>query len=253
MVNSIGMKLVRIPAGKFRMGSPLSEVGRIPNEHPHDVEITRPFWIGMYEVTQGEYQRVMNENPSGFTAPGDSGLRLPVHGVSWHDATTYCERLSELAEEKKQGRLYRLPTEAEWEYACRGGATTSVPFGVGDGLSLSSAQANFNGTHPYGDAEQGEYLKRPCEVGSYKPNAFGLYDMHGNVWEWCRDWYGNYGATAYRDPEGSPDPKENNKVYRGGSWRAEGAMCRSALRFKNTPEYASEVVGLRVVCIVTSR
>ncbi len=192
VTNSIGMKLALIPAGKFLMGSPKDEKDRLLAEEQHEVSITKPFYLGVYEVTQAEYEKVMENNPSCFSANGDGKYsvndmdtsRFPVENVSWDDAVAFCKKLSELPEEKKAGRVYRLPTEAEWEYACRAG--TKTPFHYGD--SLSSKQANFCGHFPYGGADKGPWLKRTAKVDTYAANAFGLYDMHGNVWEWCQDW-----------------------------------------------------------------
>ncbi len=173
IVNSIGMKLALIPAGTFLMGSPDSELGRCPDEGPqHEVTISRPFYLSIHPVTQREYQTVMGVNPACFMAnlfkrnPGH-----PVEQVSWDEAVDFCQRLSSLAAEKHAGRVYRLPTEAEWEYACRAGTTTPFHFGT----SLFSIQANIDYNR-----------NRTTKVGSYPPNAWGLYDMHGNVWEWCR-------------------------------------------------------------------
>lgn len=192
--NSFGMQFVQIPPGTFMMGSPPDEPERSDNEGPqHPVEITKDFYMGIYPVTQSEYEAVMGRNPSYFSAAGQGKERVagmdtrgfPVEYVSWHDASEFCKKLTEMDESLPEGWEYRLPTEAEWEYACRAGTTTPFHFGS----TLSSYQANFNGDHPYGDAPKGPYLKRTCEVGSYKCNGWGLYDMHGNVWEWCLDWY----------------------------------------------------------------
>jgi formylglycine-generating enzyme required for sulfatase activity len=199
-INSVGMKLVTVPKGKFKMGSLEAETGRDSDEGPqHEVEITQPFQMGAYEVTQEEYQKVMGTNPSYFSAGGGGAARVagmdtkrfPVENVSWDDAQAFCRKLSELPAEKKAGRSYRLPTEAEWEHACRAGTTTAFHYGA----SLTSTQANMYGLSPYGGAKAGPNLQRTEKVGSYRPNAFGLYDMHGNVLEWCQDWFD---TTYYR-------------------------------------------------------
>ena len=234
ITNSIGMKLALIPAGKFIMGSPKDEKDRWYDEEQHEVSITKPFYLGVYVVTQAEYEKVMGNNPSYFSPKGggkdkvkdmDTG-QFPVETVSWDDAVAFCKKLSELPEEKKAGRVYRLPTEAEWEYACRAGTKTAFHYGN----SLSSKQANFNGNLPYGGADKGPYLERTAKVGSYAANAFGLYDMHGNVWEWCQDWYDeNYYKNSPR--EDPPGPTQASyRVVRGGCWIAHGGYCRSANR-----------------------
>ena len=251
--NSIGMKLVRIPADKFAMGSPATEAEREGGEEPHEVAITRPFYLCVHTVTQGQFQKVMGKNPSFFHPKNGGGLDHPAEQVRWGEAREFCARLSALPEEKKAGRTYRLPSEAEWEYACRAGTTT--PFNVGD--ALSSKQANFNGNFPYGGAEKGPFLGRTAKVGSYPPNAWGLYDMHGNVYEWCNDWY---------DPDYyKKSPKENPKgpekgvvatgfrsdffvVVRGGCWLDEGRACRSARRFRLQQSEPYRWTGFRVAC-----
>jgi formylglycine-generating enzyme required for sulfatase activity/outer membrane protein assembly factor BamB len=251
LTNSIGMKLALIPAGEFLMGSGDSEAGARDDERPrHRVRITRPFYLGVHEVTQDEYTRVMGSNPSFFapTGPGQgkvAGLntgRFPVEQVRWPDAVEFCRRLSELPEEKKAGRAYRLPTEAEWEYACRSGTATAFAFGN----SLSSRQANFNGLFPFGDAPRGPFLARTSEGGSYRPNAWGLYDMHGNVWEWCSDWFGKdyYKESPRDDPTGPA--RGSVRVIRGGEWYGDGRDCRSAFRYADLPTGIFYVLGLRV-------
>jgi uncharacterized protein (TIGR02996 family) len=255
--NSIGMKLVLIPAGKFLMGSPQDETDRSKDEQQHEVEITRPFYMGVCTVTQEQYEKVMGNNPSYFASTGGfkdrvQGMdtrRFPVENVSWEDAVEFCKRLAELPQEKKAGRLYRLPTEAEWEYACRGGAVSSKPFCFGD--SLSSGQANFNDKYPYGGAGKGPYVQRTSEVALYRPNAFGLFDMHGNVWEWCGDWYGPYPRKSVKDPTGPATGK--CCVVRGGSWNLSGGACRTASRHRNGPGNSYSDHGFRVVCVAAPR
>jgi formylglycine-generating enzyme required for sulfatase activity len=169
---------------------------------------------------------------------------LPVENVSWEEAQAFLSKLSALAEEKKAGRRYRLPTEAEWEYGCRGGSSTYRTFHFG--RSLSSARANFDGRFPYGGAEKGPYLKRTCKVGRHEPNGFGLYDVCGNVDEWCQDWYGEnyYARSPNRDPLG---PSEgSHRVLRGGCWNANGEHCRSADRDMALPGDRNKQLGFRV-------
>ncbi|MCI0464002.1 MAG: SUMF1/EgtB/PvdO family nonheme iron enzyme [Gemmataceae bacterium] len=251
VVNSIGMKLVRIPAGSFLMGSPPGEEDRADDEGPqHKVDMARPFYLGAYEVTQQEYLEVMGANPSHFCATGggrqqvvgvDLG-RFPVENVSWEDAVAFCKALSARAAEQKAGRTYRLPTEAEWEYACRAG--TAGPFHFG--MALSAEQANFDGKRPYGPAPKGAVRRNPVGVGSFPANAWGLYDMHGNVWEWCGDYYGSYeDKLANNLPERRAD---SDRVLRGGAWLFAAFECRSARRTGRTPTQRGPYYGFRVVC-----
>jgi len=253
--NSIGMKLVRIPAGKFVMGSPAGEAEREASEEQHEVAITRPFYLGVFTVTQGQYQKVMGKNPSFFHPKNGGSFDHPAEQVRWGEAREFCTRLSALAEEKKAGRTYRLPSEAEWEYACRAGSTTA--FHVGD--ALSSKQANFNGNFPYGGVEKGPYLGHTEKVGSYKPNAWGLYDMHGNVLQWCNDWFDRdyYKKSPKENPKGPekgamPTGFDDNffVVVRGGCWLDEGRACRSARRFRLQQTEPYRWTGFRVVCEV---
>jgi formylglycine-generating enzyme required for sulfatase activity len=275
ITNSIGMRLVRIPPGKFTMGSPAGGEDRFDNEGPqHEVEITQKFWLGVTEVTQRQFKAVMGFNPSYFSTDGEekpgeeykharpaggkdkvSGKSTddyPVENVSWDEAVEYARKLSARPEEQRAGRLYRLPTEAEWEYACRGGARSSYQvFHFGN--SLSSAQANFDGNYPYGDAGKGDYLQSTCKVSSYRANKFGLHDMHGNVWEWCADWFGEdyYATSPRRDP---PGPSEGSlRVIRGGSWDRSGRFCRSAGRAGSAPELRGSALGFRVALVPAGR
>jgi formylglycine-generating enzyme len=290
ITNSIGMKLVRIPAGKFTMGSTKKEqddaiaafeklYGRKASETEsafyrvegpqHEVEITNPFWLGIHEVTQGQFEKVMGYNPSYFSRDGQgrTGVKYkdagkpaggkdkvladtsgyPVENVSWEEAVELCQKLTKT---ERGGRRYRLPTEAEWEYSCRGGADSATLFHFGD--SLSPTQANFDGNYPH-RAAAGKYLECTCKVGSYKQNAFGLFDMQGNVWEWCADWYGSdyYAKSPRRDPPGAADG--SMKVYRGGSWYDTAQNCRSAFRGRNPPGDRNNNRGFRVALVPSGK
>ncbi|MCY2990257.1 MAG: formylglycine-generating enzyme family protein [Planctomycetota bacterium] len=228
LTNTLGMQLVLIPTGEFLMGSPDSDSEAGSAEKPqHRVQITKPFYLGVYEVTQTQYQKVVGSNPSEF-----KGESLPVETVSWEDAVAFCQRLSEVAEERVAGRTYRLPTEAEWEYACRAGSTGKYSFGESEAELGKSAWYNKNSgntTHP---------------VGAKQANAWGLCDMHGNVWEWCQDWYGPYAAGQASDPSGSG--AASLRVLRGGSWCDGGRICRSAYRLRIGPGGRNLVIGFRV-------
>jgi formylglycine-generating enzyme required for sulfatase activity len=245
VTSSIGMKLALVPAGVFTMGSPPTEPGRHSDEMQHRVAITRPYYIGVYEVTQGQYYEVMGENP-GYA---DKKLNpktadFPAVCVSWDDAMAFCKKLSERATERQAGRRYRLPTEAEWEYACRGGPRVkSQPYLFGE--TISSRLANFNGQFDGGD---GPNLKRITRVGSYPPNALGLHDMHGNAWEWCLDLYAEdyYRHSPRKDPQG-PDTG-SMYVLRGGSCYNSGTSTRSANRYRNWSSAYGDA-GFRVVCV----
>ena len=233
--NSIGIEFASIPAGKFLMGSPATEKERNPNETQHEVTLTQGFLMGVHEVTQAQYAQVMGKNPSDF-----QGDNLPVETVSYKDALEFCQKLSDLPAEKAAGRKYRLPTEAEWEYCCRAG--TSTPFHFGN--ELNGTQANCDGTFPYGNTQKGPFLRETSPVGSYPPNAWGLYDMHGNVCEWCQDWSGDYPKQSVTDPRG---PEAGAIcVLRGGSWGNEAANCRSAGRRGNDPSYRNGRIGFRL-------
>jgi formylglycine-generating enzyme required for sulfatase activity len=238
------------------MGSPDSEPARWNQEGPQTrVTLSQGFWMGKHEVTQGEYLAVMGSNPSYFTTANGYGTDLsrPVETVSWHEAVAYCAALT--ARERAAGRLpagyeYRLPTEAQWEYACRAGTTT--PFHYGN--ALRSGMANFYGPYEYPPCggstwycynPSGIYLGRTTSVGSYAPNAWGLYDMHGNVWEWCQDWYGVYGGVPVTDPQGPATG--SYRVFRGGGWDSYANYCRSAFRYGGNPACRGSSIGFRVV------
>jgi formylglycine-generating enzyme required for sulfatase activity len=235
ITNSIGMKLVLIPKGTFTMGSPIDEEGRMDDEVQHQVTISQDYYLGVTEVTQGNYEKVMGENPSyyqdGRVEDRDSS-KFPVEQVSWYDAVEFCEKLSDLPEEKKAGRVYRLPTEAEWEYACRAGSNSSYCFGN---------EVESLGDYAWFDRNSGAQTH---SVGEKKTNSWGLYDMHGNVWEWCSDWYGEYPKDSVSDPLG---PKEgSNRVCRGGCYSFNAMDCRSGLRFCCNPSDDYSIFGFRV-------
>ena len=234
ITNSIGVKLVLIPKGTFMMGSPESEQGRNENETQHEVTISKDYYLGVYEVTQAQYEKVMGKNLSLFQGAkvGNENADLPVENVSWDEAVKFCKKLSALPEEKKAGRVYRLPTEAEWEYACRAGSKTAYSFDDEEGLLPEYGWFRRNSS------------RRTHTVGLLEPNAWGLHDMHGNVWEWCSDWYEEYPKGAVSDPTG---PKEGSyRVLRGGCWNDEAAYCRSAFRYRFDPSYRSYSLGFRV-------
>jgi formylglycine-generating enzyme required for sulfatase activity len=257
LTNSIGMKLALIPAGTFLMGSPADEAERDEVEIQHEVTISKPFYLGVYEVTQREFNQLMAatvKRGAIFDTKRGGGPDFPMENITWGEAVAFCNTLSGLPEEKKAGRRYRLPTEAEWEYACRAGTTT--PFA--SGKAFSSKEANCNGNYPYGGADKGPFLSQTAKVGSYAPNAWGLYDMHGNVAEWCADFYDKdyYRKSPKADPRGpekgvvSTDYQDFYRVIRGGCWLDEARGCRSAYRFRAMPHDPYRLIGFRVVCEV---
>jgi formylglycine-generating enzyme required for sulfatase activity len=245
--NSIGMKLVRIDAGAFTMGQgetpPASRAewnSRDWDEAPaHRVKISKPFFMGIHEVTNSQYERFdpahkkLRERKD--AAKGDDE---PVTFVTWQQAVDFCDWLS-----KKEGKPYRLPTEAEWEYACRAGTTTALHYGD----SVDSYSANFNGLSGYGTTRGGPFHRTTRHVGAYPANKFGLYDMHGNVMEWCSDWYAaDYYAKSPKDDPTGPETG-TEKVTRGGSWSNSGKACRSAVRTKLAPDSSHYGLGFRMV------
>ncbi len=320
ITNSIGMKLTYIPPGKFMMGSPKEELERSDNEFQHEVELTKGYYMGVYEVTQEEYETVMGKNPSYFLVQGNGSInaaglrtqRFPVEKVSWEDAKEFCRKLTdsetprdlqvkqdetaaklelakanyrlsennfersqklfgfkaismaemdiarqshaeakarlEIAKEALnllglQIRIYRLPTEAEWEYACRAG--TKTPFRFGE--TINSDQANYNGDSPFDNGAKGLNRAKPMPIGSFGPNAWGLHDMHGNVFEWCADWY--HDQYYENSPSANPEniKQTDRRSVRGGSWLKGARNARSAYRGSVRPDYRSPDVGFRVV------
>ena len=247
------LQMVPIQPGTFTMGSPAgikggflglqtigAEEGRSEDEIQHRVTLTKPFWLGKYPVTQLEYESVMGKNPSKF-----NGANLPVERVSWYDAKEFCKKLNEIhADKLPAGYQFDLPTEAQWEYACRAGTTTAL----NNGKDLTSDWgwgecSNLNEVAWY-DQNSG---KRTHEVGQKRANAWGLYDMHGNVWEWCRDWYGYYPYGSITDPVGPSSG--SSRVIRGGSWNSVANDCRSAVRGRNDPSDRGYDRGFRLALV----
>lgn len=246
-----GTNLVYVPAGHFTMGSPELEPARWETEGPEtEVTISRGFWMGRFEVTQGEFEAVMGRNPSEFTR----NPSLPVEQVDWSEAVAFCQAMTtreRVASRLPSGYTIRLPTEAEWEYACRAGSKTAFHFGD----ELRSGMANFNAAFEYPPCDgnrdfcpnpNGEFRQGTVVVGTYPANAWGLHDMHGNVSEWCADWWaGNLPGGNVVDPVG-PSPTAP-RVIRGGGWRSYGVDCRSASRSDSNPIHGNSDVGFRVV------
>ena len=241
--NGISLEMVYIRGGKFVMGSPAGE-GYDSEKPQHEVTV-QPFFIGKFQVTQAQWKAVANlpkikrdlkPDPSNF-----KGDDRPVEQVAWYDAVEFCDRLS-----RQTNKQYRLPSEAEWEYACRAGTTTPFHFGE----TITTDLANYNGNYTYGNASKGKYRGQTTPVGSFSPNAFGLYDMHGNVWEWCADtWHENYSGAP---TDGSAWVNNNNEnqpqVLRGGSWFNLPVNCRSADRYRYNPAIDNLNIGFRVAC-----
>jgi formylglycine-generating enzyme required for sulfatase activity len=238
------MTFVLVPPGKFLMGSPEREKDRGEDEMLHEVTLTEPFDLGKMEVTQAQYQAVAAENPSHLKKEADR----PVEGVNWGEARDWAAKVTK---KRADGHLYRLPTEAEREFSCRGGRSSSECFGVGDGRALSSREANFNGNYPYGGADKGPFLFSPCRVGSYAANALGLHDMEGNVMEWCADWYGPYDRDQVTNPSGTP--RDRFRVARGGWFSSGGDCCRAACRAVLLPSIGRDISGFRLARTLPSR
>ncbi len=240
LVKSLGMEFVPISPGTFMMGSPESEEDRYKDEIQHEVTLTQGYYLQTTQVTQGQWQAVMGNNPSRFKNCGED---CPVENVSWKRVQAFIKKLN-----KRESRYhYRLPTEAEWEYAARAGTTT--PFSFGN--TLSTDQANYNGNYPYAGSPKGIYREKTTPVASFAPNAWGLYDMHGNVWEWCQDWYGDYPKGSVTDPQGPSSG--DRRVLRGGGWVSSAGVCRSANRLRFTPGDRLDRIGFRLVAPLVSR
>jgi len=262
-------EMVLIKGGTFTMGSLSEETNSFHDERPrHEVTLTN-FNISKYEITQKEWKDVMGDNPSNFI-----GDNLPVEKVNWYDALVFCNKLSvkngltpaysilgstdtsdwgtipvypeinaawDAVEIVNEANGYRLPTEAQWEYACRAGTTT--PFNTGE--NITTDQANYNGHYPYKNNPEGIFLETTVEVGTFKPNAWGLYDMHGNVWEWCWDWHARYAEDTQKNPQGAIIGAY--RVARGGSWNNNARFLRSAARGSSAPAFRESIIGLRIV------
>ena len=221
--------------GTFLMGSPADEPERLDNETQHPVTLTRGFWIAETPVTQALWEIFMGGNPSSF-----KGTELPVDSVSWDDAQRFINKLNGMKPELQ----LCLPTEAQWEYACRAGTTT--PFSFGN--NINTDQVNYNGNSPYNKGRKGEFRNRTVEVKAFPPNAWGLYQMHGNVWEWCQDWYEAYPHQPVTAPKGAVSGAD--RVLRGGSWIDGGRHCRSASRNALDPASGLSDCGFRLALAI---
>ncbi len=247
-----GMKLCWCPAGRFLMGSPPSEPDHRPDENRVQVRLTRGFWMAKYETTQADWKRVMGPLPAPPTKELPVRDDLPVGNVNYAQAEEYCRRLTERARnagELPPGWEFRLPTEAQWEYACRAGTTSATAYGA----ALDRRQANFAGAC-YNAADAGPKIGHAAAVGSYPPNRWGLCDMHGNTYEWCRDWY-HARLPGGVDPDLSGVKGTRNgdgtysRVRRGGAWGDDGAACRSARRLRFEPERGYDHIGFRIALV----
>jgi formylglycine-generating enzyme required for sulfatase activity len=239
--NGVTLEMAVIPGGTFMMGSPENEEERCTDESPQHQVTVPSFFMGKYPVTQAQYQAIMGTNSSYC-----NGSNRPVESTNWNNAVTFCQKLS-----KRTGKTYRLPSEAEWEYACRAGTTTPFHFGE----TITTDLANYSGNYTYGGGIKGIYRGETTEVGSFEvANNFGLYDMHGNVWEWCQDsWHSSY-KGAPTDGNAWLDTDTNVRLLRGGSWIDFPVYCRSAFRYNDfNLDTLSNYIGFRVVCSGAAR
>ena len=227
-INGVEFAFRWCPAGKFMMGSPEGEEGHKNSETQHKVTLTTGFWMMETEVTQKQWQAIMGNNPSSF-----KGDDLPVENISWNDCQEFCRKCTQL------GLSVQLPMEAQWEYACRAGSTTAYSWGN----SLNGDMANCDGNYPYGTKTRGNNLEKTAPVASYKPNAWGLYDMHGNVWEWCQDWKADYPSGSVTNPKKLSNGSD--RILRGGCWVVGAGSCRSALRHSDAPNFHLNRYGFR--------
>ena len=249
--HGVSLEMVQIPGGTFIMGSPEGEQYSLDRERPQHQVTVKPFFMGRYVVTQEQYQLIMGKNPSEFKNETTKWLFVrenrnknrPVERLSWYDAVKFCTKLS-----KATGKEYRLPSEAEWEYACR--AETTTPFYFGE--TITTDLVNYDGDYTYAFAPKGEYRGQTTDVGTFPPNAFGLYDMHGNVWEWCADpWHDNYEGAPQDGRVWLENGNENCSPLRGGSWVNIPKDCRSAYRDdvnRAGRDYLNNAIGFRVAC-----
>jgi formylglycine-generating enzyme required for sulfatase activity len=246
--SDIGLDMILIPGGTFLMGSPPDELERFDSESPQHFVTVPTFFMGRYPITQAQWRFVASLSPVNWDLrpdPSDfKGDNHPVESVSWSEAVEFCQRLSQYTH-----RTYRLPTEAEWEYACRAGTTTPFYFGE----TITAELASYDATNTYGDGAKGEYKEQTTPVDHFGiANAFGLCDMHGNVWEWCLDhWHSNYEGAPNDGSAWLTDDEEDIRVLRGGSWDFNPSNCRSAFRNNSHdffPDYDLYYIGLRVVC-----
>lgn len=231
-LNGVKQTFRWIQPGTFLMGSPVDEVGRYDDETQHEVTLTRGYWLADTACTQALWQAVMGDNPSRFK----DDLANPVEQVSWDDVQTFIARLNELV----PGLAAGLPSEAQWENACRAGTTTPFSFGK----NITPEQVNYDGNNPYADGKEGLYRERTVPVKSLPPNLWGLYEMHGNVYEWCADWYRDYPQGPQTDPSGPPEGVD--RVLRGGSWISYGRFCRAAYRIRYEPGIRINDFGFRL-------
>ena len=250
--NGVTLEMVAIPSGKFMMGAPKEEKSSRDDERPQRQVTVQPFFIGRFQVTQSQWKAIskrsasrranlakvesdLNPDPSRF-----KGDNRPVEKVSWDDAVEFCKRLS-----RETGREYRLPSEAEWEYACRAGTTTPFHFGE----TITTDLANYDGNYTYASEPKGEKRGSTTDVGIFPPNAFGLYDMHGNLWEWCADhWHKNYEGAPTDGSAWLSDNENQFRLLRGGSWDDCPSFCRSAYRYYYYRVNRIVNIGFRVVC-----
>lgn len=233
--SGLDLEMIALPGGMFRMGT-LGKQG-YDDEHPQHQTTVAPFWIGKCLITQAQWRLIMGMSHSRFT-----GDRLPVERVAWHEAVRFCERLA-----KHTKHTYRLPSEAQWEYACRAGTVMTFHFGE----TLTTEVANYNGEFVYRSEPNGVYRHTTTEVDQFPPNAFGLHDMHGNLWEWCADaWHDSYDGAPTDDRVWSSSGIEIYRVARGGCWHDIPNVCRSAARLKVDAHDAEEFIGFRVMLVM---